>query len=110
MFYEQPALSRKIDAPLTFQANPSATLAEHLPRVHTTIVGQMPALARLRELRIRAGLTQAELADKARVARTTIIRLEKHLDPNAEPTTLRRLARALSTPTHRVTIDEMIGD
>jgi transcriptional regulator with XRE-family HTH domain len=71
--------------------------------------GQMPVLGRLRELRIRAGLTQAELADKARVARTTVIRLERG-NPNAEPTTLRRLARALSTPQHRVTIDEMIGD
>jgi transcriptional regulator with XRE-family HTH domain len=69
----------------------------------------MPVLARLRELRIRAGLTQVELADKARVARTTVIRLERG-NPEGRPTTLRQLARALSTPGHRVTIDEMIGD
>ncbi len=69
-----------------------------------TIVEHMPVLARLRELRIRAGLTQLELADKARVARTTVVRLERG-NPNAEPTTLRRLARAL-----KVSIPELIGD
>jgi len=69
----------------------------------------MPVLRRLRELRIRAGLTQLELAEKAHVARTTVVRLEGG-NPEARPTTLRQLARALSTPGHRVTIDEMIGD
>jgi DNA-binding XRE family transcriptional regulator len=85
------------------------TLDELLTHSQTTIVGQMPVLARLRELRVRAGLTQAELADKAHVARTTVIRLEGG-NPEGRPTTLRRLARALSTSHHRVTIDEMIGD
>jgi transcriptional regulator with XRE-family HTH domain len=64
----------------------------------------MPVLARLRELRVRAGLTQSDLADRARVARTTIIRLEAG-DPNVRPTTLRRLARALRRKT-----EELIGD
>jgi transcriptional regulator with XRE-family HTH domain len=64
----------------------------------------MPVLKRLRELRYRAGLKQTELADRAHVARTTVIRLERG-DPNAEPTTIRRLARAL-----KVSIPELIGD
>jgi len=64
----------------------------------------MPVLARLRDLRVRAGLTQAELADRARVSRSTVIRLEAG-DPNVRPTTLRRLARAL-----RRRPEELIGD
>ena len=54
----------------------------------------MPRLTRLRELRLRAALTQAELAEASGVARTTIIRLEAG-NPNAEPPTLRKLTRAL---------------
>jgi transcriptional regulator with XRE-family HTH domain len=54
----------------------------------------VPRLTRLRDLRLRAALTQAELADRAGLARTTIVRLEKG-DPNALPPTLRRLQRAL---------------
>jgi len=64
----------------------------------------MPVLARLRDLRIRAGLTQTELGERARVSRSTIIRLEAG-DPNVRPTTLRRLARAL-----RRQPQELIGD
>jgi transcriptional regulator with XRE-family HTH domain len=49
---------------------------------------------RLRRLRARVALTQAELARKARVDPATIARLE--LGMNApRPTTIRRLARAL---------------
>jgi transcriptional regulator with XRE-family HTH domain len=59
-----------------------------------TIVGHVPRLGRLRDLRIQAAMTQIELADKASVARTTIIRLEAG-DPNVNPSTLRKLARAL---------------
>jgi len=44
-------------------------------------------------LRLRAALTQAELAERAGLARTTIVRLEAG-DPNALPPTLRRLQRA----------------
>lgn len=54
----------------------------------------MQQLTRLRELRVRAGLTQIDLADRSAVARTTIIRLEAG-DPNPTPTTVRKLARAL---------------
>jgi transcriptional regulator with XRE-family HTH domain len=54
----------------------------------------MPALIRLRDLRLRAALTQIDLAERAGVSRATIIRLEQG-DPNVLPTTLRKLARAL---------------
>jgi DNA-binding XRE family transcriptional regulator len=54
----------------------------------------MAALTRLRELRLDAALSQEDLAKKARVARTTIVRLEKG-DPNVLPSTRRKLARAL---------------
>ena len=54
----------------------------------------MPRLTRLRQLRLRAALTQAELADRAHLTRTTIVRLEAG-DPNALPPTIRRLARVL---------------
>jgi DNA-binding XRE family transcriptional regulator len=57
-------------------------------------VTTMPALVNLRDLRMRAAMTQIELAERAGVARTTIVRLEAG-DPNASPTTLRKLARAL---------------
>jgi transcriptional regulator with XRE-family HTH domain len=57
-------------------------------------VAEVPVLSRLRELRMQAALSQADLAKRARVARTTIIRLE-HGDPNVNPSTLRKLARAL---------------
>lgn len=69
----------------------------------------MPALGRLRYWRVRAGLTQDELAEKAHLTRTTIIRLEAG-DPNPRVTTLRRLARALSTPQHRLTIEDLFGE
>jgi transcriptional regulator with XRE-family HTH domain len=51
-------------------------------------------LTRLRDLRLRAALTQAELADRAGLARTTIVRLEAGA-PTARPPTLRLLQRAL---------------
>jgi transcriptional regulator with XRE-family HTH domain len=57
-------------------------------------VSVVPVLSRLRELRIQAALSQADLAKRARVARTTIIRLEQG-DANVNPSTLRKLARAL---------------
>jgi len=67
-----------------------------LPVNQSTIVGldPMPRLTKLRYLRERAALTQDELAEKAHVARTTVIRLEQG-DPNANPSTVRKLARAL---------------
>ena len=71
-----------------------STLSELLTSTDSTIVGHVPRLTRLRDLRLRAALTQAELAERAGVARTTVVRLEAG-DPNVLPTTLRRLARAL---------------
>ena len=69
-------------------------MSELLTSTHSTTVGQMPRLTRLRELRQRSALSQADLAERAHVARTTIIRLEGG-DPNVLPSTLRKLARAL---------------
>ncbi len=71
-----------------------STLSELLSTLDPSIVGHVPPLTRLRELRLRAALTQAELADRAGVSRTTVIRLEQG-DPNVLPTTHRKLARAL---------------
>jgi transcriptional regulator with XRE-family HTH domain len=51
-------------------------------------------LSRLRELRLEQALTQLELAERAGVARTTIVRLEQG-DPNVLPSTLKKLSRAL---------------
>jgi len=53
-----------------------------------------PALPHLRDQRLRQALTQADLAEQAGVARTTIIRLEAG-KPNVLPSTLRKLAKAL---------------
>ena len=39
-------------------------------------------------------MTQAELADAAGISRTTVVRLEAG-DPNALPSTIRKLARVL---------------
>jgi DNA-binding XRE family transcriptional regulator len=53
-----------------------------------------PVLIHLRDMRIRAALSQRDLAKKAGVAHTTIVRLEGG-NPNVTPLTLRKLARAL---------------
>jgi len=71
-----------------------STLNELLTSFDPTTVGQMPRLTRLRVLRLRAALTQAELAEMTGLARTTIVRLEQG-DPNALPPTIRKLQRAL---------------
>lgn len=76
------------------QPNDPRTLSELVDDRGTTIVRQVPRLVRLRELRMEAALSQADLAEQAGVARTTIIRLEAG-DPNVLPSTLRKLARAL---------------
>jgi transcriptional regulator with XRE-family HTH domain len=60
----------------------------------STTVGHVPRMGRLRDLRIRAGMSQIELAERAGVARTTIVRLEGG-DPNVLPSTVKKLARAL---------------
>lgn len=71
-----------------------STLRPPLIYNHSTTVAHMPALIRLRDLRLRAALTQVDLAELAGVSRATIIRLEQG-DPNVLPTTLRKLAKAL---------------
>jgi len=71
--------------------------------VPSAIVTSVPALANLKELRVRAALSQRDLAKAAGVAHTTIVRLEGG-DPNVLPSTLRKLAKAL-----RVKPTELIG-
>jgi transcriptional regulator with XRE-family HTH domain len=60
--------------------------------------------ARLRSLRLHHALSQAELADRARVSRTTVIRLERG-DQSAHPATLRKLAHALKVKPHELMDD-----
>jgi transcriptional regulator with XRE-family HTH domain len=51
---------------------------------------------RLKNRRLRAGLTQAELAAKAGTTQTTVARIERDaVEP--EVTTIRKLAKALGT-------------
>jgi len=69
--------------------------------MHATSVEHMARLARLRELRVKAGMYQIELAERAGVARTTIIRLEAG-DENASPGTIRKIARALRVNPRRL--------
>jgi transcriptional regulator with XRE-family HTH domain len=54
-----------------------------------------PLKDRLREERRRAALTQGELADKAGVGITTIVRIEKGEITEPRVSTLRKLAQAL---------------
>ena len=79
-------------AKMTFDVD--STLDQLLTDSLSTTVQLMPPLVRLRDLRLRAALTQIDLAERAGVSRATIIRLEQG-DPNVLPTTLRKLARAL---------------
>ncbi len=54
-----------------------------------------PLRENLREARRRAALTQGELADKAGVGITTIVRIETGEITEPRVSTLRKLARAL---------------
>lgn len=74
--------------------NLGSTLSELTLNPNSSTVGQMPRLTRLRELRLRAALTQLELAERAGIARTTVARLEAG-NPDALPPTIRKLARVL---------------
>lgn len=66
----------------------------------------MLVLKKLRRLRERAALTQAELAAKAGLTRLSIIRIEA--GQPARPTTTRRLARALGVKPNDL-MDEETG-
>jgi transcriptional regulator with XRE-family HTH domain len=55
----------------------------------------VPTLPNLRRLRERALLTQDELANRAGVARSTLVKLER-LEAEARPSTIRKLAAALN--------------
>jgi transcriptional regulator with XRE-family HTH domain len=61
---------------------------------YSSIIERMPPLSRLKDLRLRAALSQADLGKKAGVARTTILRLEQG-EPAPIPSTVRKLAKAL---------------
>jgi transcriptional regulator with XRE-family HTH domain len=61
----------------------------------------MQKTKRLRELRDRAALSQADLAQRSRVSRGTIADLEAGKRP-ARPSTRRRLAEALGVAPHEL--------
>lgn len=54
--------------------------------------------ARLRQLRRERGLSPAELAGKADIALSTVLRLERQPEPACRTRTLARLAAALGQP------------
>ncbi len=64
----------------------------------------MPKVGRLKELRERRVLTQQDLADKAHVAKSTIVQLERS-QAEGRPTTIRKLAEALG-----VAPEELVGE
>jgi transcriptional regulator with XRE-family HTH domain len=61
----------------------------------------MQKTTRLRELRDRAALSQADLAQRSRLSRATIADLEAGKRP-ARPSTRRRLAEALGVAPHEL--------
>ncbi len=74
--------------------NSGRTLSEPLTHINSSTVAHVPRLTRLKELRLRAAMTQLELAERAGIARTTVVRLERG-NPDALPPTIRKLARVL---------------
>jgi transcriptional regulator with XRE-family HTH domain len=58
----------------------------------------------LKDARVRAGLTQQELADKSGLTQTTVARVERDA-VQPEVSTLRKLAEALD-----VSIGKLLGD
>jgi transcriptional regulator with XRE-family HTH domain len=65
-------------------------------------------MARLRTLRLNAGLTQAELARAAGLSTPSIKRLEAGKGKRPYPATRRKLAAALGVPI--ADVDELRGD
>jgi transcriptional regulator with XRE-family HTH domain len=65
-------------------------------QVRDTTLADVPVLPRLKFYRVRAGLTQRDLAAVSGVQRSTIARLEGQAPaPVPSPTTVRKLATAL---------------
>jgi transcriptional regulator with XRE-family HTH domain len=63
----------------------------------------VPLLADIiRDLRMRAGLTQEELGERAGIATVTVEKLEQGKTASARDRTLAALARALGVPKHRL--------
>lgn len=63
-------------------------------RYHVGVGGESVKLPRLKELRERKALSQADLSRLAKVSRPTIVRLEAGFDL-PYPSTVRKLAEAL---------------
>jgi transcriptional regulator with XRE-family HTH domain len=61
--------------------------------------------ARLRRLRLRDGLTQTDLAERAGITASTVLRLENDQHPPL-PSTVRKLARALGCRPRDLTTPE----
>ncbi len=72
------------------RADPSERRAEYLEAVADEELGR-----RLRELRLQAGLTQAELAARVGISQPNVARLESGVNP-PNLSTLRKIADALS--------------
>lgn len=69
-----------------------------MARTPLGIAGRLQMSRALRECRERAGLTQTQLGDLARVSRTTIVRYENWRDTaGIEPRTVERIAAACQT-------------
>lgn len=58
---------------------------------------------KVRELRERQGLTQAQLAERAQIAMSYVTLLESGQPANLSPSALGRLARALGVTTKHLT-------
>jgi len=71
---------------------------------------QVPYIGRrLKNRRMRAGLTQQELADRADTTQTTVARIERDaVEP--EVTTIRKLAKALSAAGLHTTPADLIPE
>lgn len=63
---------------------------------------------RLRQLRQESGLSPAELADKADIGLSTVLRLERQPQPSCRTRTLARLAGALGQPPAALTAHQPV--
>jgi transcriptional regulator with XRE-family HTH domain len=67
-------------------------------------MSQRTLAVNVKHLRTQCGLTQAALAERAKVSQAFIAQLETGVENNPTLITLRRLARAL-----KVTVGELVG-